>query len=317
MAASHIISGMDDTFQALLTASIEASLTAAVNNRTFLGLPTMRAVMAADTGLAQLMGALGIQRTFWDLGAASAAASAEGTDPTPITVTPVAATLTPSRKVHGRRIFDYAAHLTAGITSGNMAPSAVVALVNEAFAIWENTYAGLFKALAPSASTGYGTTGTPLTWRAFSDAVLDLVDAGASGAGVVAVLNLKGLRDLRDDALSLGGAVSMAPQIQQFLDLGRPGYVGRMLNVCDVVCLPGLATSGSDTIGMVFGAPGVHSKHEAVPLGLGAVGVLDAGMFTVEAKRAAGGLTDIQTVIHNAAGIAQQAGVRKLTFKTT
>jgi hypothetical protein len=81
--------------------------------------------------------------------------------------------------------------------------------------------------------------------------------------------------------------------------------------------LPGLATSGGDTYGALFSAEGVGIKHENVPLGFGAEVIADLGFLTMEAKRAAGGISQIHTVSHNGVGIRQQAACRRIRYATT
>jgi len=314
MAPGPLYSDLENTNQALVTIGVIAALTTAKNNATFAMSPVMQAVLGRDPGFAPIIGALGIQTSIMNLGQAALAATAEGVDPTATDFAVAPATLTPARQALQRVMSDFGAAKIDGLLRGDIGPQLLNALIADGVSGWSNRLAALTKALASSVTGTAGTSGAPLAWSSFSDSVYELMEQGNSG--LVCFVDLKGAKDLRDDATSLGGAIANDAQMLQFSNLSQPGYIGRFMGVCDVYMLPSLYATGGDTYGLMFGEAGIHTKHEAVPLGVGADVIADVGFLTIEAKRGAGSTTKIDTVAHMAVGIREQNGIRRLRYLT-
>lgn len=320
MAAGNWQSGAGpgDSNTALVAKSMEIALHESSKNRGIIASPVMRRILARDQGLGNLLGTLGLQFTFLDLGQGKMTATAEGSavaltnidDGTPVT-------LTPARRAKAIALSDWARTLNDALLQGVLAPSAIAALVFDGLRSWENDLVDRIAALATSATYSGGTTGQDFTWQALQDVTYDMTDRGASG-DAIALLKVKGVKDLAGDALSLGGAVQMAGQVQQFLNnAGKTGYIGRFFNGVDLYMCSELDTSGADDVGIIFNEDGIHTKHQQVPLPAEADSVANAGLFTVEATRSGGSMSRVETVTYNAVGIRQQPGLAKLLYSTT
>ena len=106
-------------------------------------------------------------------------------------------------------------------------------------------------------------------------------------------LKVKGIKDLADDSMSLGGAVQMSAQVQQFLQIGRTGYIGEFFGGLRVYMLDDVKVDGGDDVGTMLTPAGIRSAHEYVPLPaeLGSNIQLQSGApngwITVEGRRSA------------------------------
>lgn len=318
MAAGPWIStaGYGDANQSLVTKLLTVALHSSQKNGAAGASPVMMQILAKDEGLGNLMAALGVQISFADLGQAAAAATAEGTAVSATNTTATNRTLTPARREFARILSDYSRSLQDGIISGQLSGSALGALAMEGTMVWTNTLISLANALAASATYSSGTSGLDLTWEAMQHLNIDMADRGANGL-VQVHLDAKGVKDLSDDTLSLGGAVAMSQQVQQFMNAGSSGaYVGRFFGRMDIYMLSGLDTDGADTLGMAFTADGIHTKHQQVPLPAEADSLLYTGFFRQELRRTGGAVTRVETDMYNAAGILQQVAFAKIPYLT-
>lgn len=315
MATGTLNTSLGGIFQALMTPAVAAAVNRERNNQGFIGSPTVQAILARDPMMVAIMGAAGVQFTTLDYGQASLVSTAEGSDPAESDVTSAATTITPARRALLRKLSDYANAKLAGLLTGDLSPAMYNALIFDGVAAWSNGLAGSVKTLASSMSNIVGTSGAPAAWNHLRDGHMELVEYGQTET--VAIYDLKGIKDLTNDVASLGGVLANDPQLLQFQQTMRPGFVGRFFNGCNVYMLPGLATTGGDTYGAIFGAAGVGIKHEAVPLGFGAEVIADLGFLTMEAKRGAGSVSEIHTVSHNGVGIREQAACRRIRYATT
>lgn len=313
--------GIGDTNQALQTVAIRMAIDESIKNMGIIAAPAMQGVLMADEGLGNMFGALGISLGIATLGAGKAAATAEGTEASATNFSAANAIVTPARRQYLRTVSDYARSLNDSLLAGGLAPSAVAAIIRDSLGVWSNTVVDLICALASSATYTSGTTGTDYTWNAFHHLSIDMADRGAGGPKM-AILGAKGIKDLADDSLSLGGAVQMAAQIQQFLNAGSAAaggaaYVGRFFGDTDLYMCSELDTSGGDTLGLAFTAQGVQTKHQSVPLPAEADAVFQSPMYSIEARRPGGSVSTMSTVMYNAAGIADQKAFSKILYVTT
>ena len=204
------------------------------------------------------------------------------------------------------------------LLEGPLSPSAEAMLVYESYRYWANDIVDRAVALASSASNAVGTTGTALTWQKVQHGVYSFKDRGAGKDRKVMLIDLKGAKDLADDALSLGGAMQMSAQMQQFLNNGASGsYIGTFWGALDIHLCSELDADGGDTLGLIAGAGGIHSKHQRVALPAEAIQLTDTGVYTIEALRQSGGLTRWQMVSHNAIGIRENGRIAAVRYKTT
>ena len=171
-------------------------------------------------------------------------------------------------------------------------------------------------ALATSFTNSIGTTGLALSWSAMQNGIYNMKDRGVTGR-LLAITTVKGATDLANDALSLGGAVQMAGQVQQFINNGGDGaFIGTFFGNMDLYINSSVATSGGDTVGAMISTDGILMKSQRVPLGRSADVLSDTGFFTQEIRRPGGGLDRVETVSYRALGIVEQARVADITYVT-
>lgn len=312
--------GIGDANQSLITKSIEVALHESAKNSAIIASPVMQAVLQRDEGLGQLFGALGLSVGLAAIGQGKMAATAEGTEANATNYSLSSVTVTPARREYVRKVSDFARSMNESLLTGDLAPDVVATMIFEGMRTWENTLVDLVVALASSATYSSGTTSQAYTWQALHNLSIDMADRGDYGP-VHLLLSAKGTKDLSADAMSLGGAVSMAQQVQQFLNVAPSAsgaaFIGNFLGRFSLYMCSELDTDGSDTLGIAFSANGVQTKHQMVPLPAEAVRLIDAGVFTIEARRPGGGLSTFSVVSHNAAGVYQQGGLAKIVYATS
>jgi len=306
MAAGNFYTGAGpgDLNIALAPSLIEAKLVTSVKNREIIGHPVIQYALAQDEGFGQLMGALGVQVGFLDVGELVMASKAEGTEAAASNFTATSASLTPARKAIARKASDFDRSIQESMLSGDLSPDAYAVILYDAMTAWANTYVDLMGDLASAATYEIGTTGVALTWSAMKDGVIDMKDRGCHGP-FLGLITAKGAKDLSDDSLSLGGAVANAAEIQGMIpnaaegaSLGR--YFGNLdLYLCDAARLD---TDAADTLGSLWSPGGVHSKHQRVPLPGEATALINTGLVTVEMRRPGGGVTTFEAVSHLGVG---------------
>jgi hypothetical protein len=190
-------------------------------------------------------------------------------------------------------------------------------MIFEAYSIWGNTVVDLLVALSASAGHAIGTTGTALTWAALQNGAYSFKNDG-NPSDVLALLTLKGVQDLAADSLSLGGAIQMSAQMQQFLNTGVSGaFIGRFMNGIDIYLNSELDTSGGDTLGFMFSDEGVATKHQIVPIRNSGNPVINAGFFSQEIRRPGGGVDRYSTAMYVGVGINQDHACRRIIYSTT
>jgi len=298
--------GLGDANISVAARTIQVALDSSVKNNEIMGHPVIRDLMARDQGLGQLMGELGVSVGLAALGAGKASATAEGTEATPTNFSLTnSATVTPARRAYARDVGDFARSVQESMLRGEISPQAEAMLAYEGLRIWTNTVVDLIAATASSATYEIGTTATALTWQEINEGVIDLKDRGAATGPALGLISAKGAKDLASDALALGGAVQWAPQMQQLLATAQSGaFIGRIGGV-DWFLNGELDADGGDTLGIVM-TPGSHlMKHQRVALPREAEQLVDAGFYTIEARRPGGGVTRAETVFHNAVGILE------------
>lgn len=313
--------GIGDSSQSLASSLIKVAIDPTQLNVTIAAHPVMRAILAEDAGLGNVIGALGLQVSFVDLGTGKAASTSEGNAPSLSTMTITNVTLTPARKAHGMSATDWGRSISQQLLSGDIAPDVYAALAYNALRVYINTLVNEIVSLASSATNSIGASGKALTWSDLFDGSIDMkARGGVGGSGLVLVLlDAKGVKDLANDALASGGAIALSPQMQQFLNGGvSGGYIGRFLGAFDIYLCPELDTDSGDKLGIGFTEEGVHTKHQQVPLPMEAISLVDAGFYTVEMYRGAGtGATTFYTTFHLAVGIRQQQGIVKIIYVAT
>ena len=309
-------SGLGDANQALVTKTIEVAMHTSIKNLEAIGHPVMRTILARDEGLGNLLGALGMSFSLADIGQAVAAATAEGTAVGATNFDEASVTLTPARYEFARVIGDFGRSIGQGLLRGELSPDAYALLAYEGYRVWANTLVDLILDLASTCGTEIGTTGVPLTWQVLQDGCYDLKDAGTSDS-MVCFLSNKGCKDLANDALTIGGAVQMASQVQQFLETGTSGArIGRFFNGLDIYMSSSCDVDGGDTLGMIFSPQGVHTKHQQVPLPPEAMGLVNAGFYRMEMRRPGGAVSNISTDMYLAVGLRQDAATRAVRYVT-
>lgn len=310
--------GIGDAFVALMVSTIAVGLDPTNLNVEISAHPVMLSIMARDETLSNIIGALGIRVSFVDLGRSKMAATSEGSAPSLTNMTVTNVSLTPARYAFARSATDWARSIAEQMQTGQIADDVYALMVFDALRTWINTIVNLVVALASSATYSIGVSGSALTFAALTDGLTDMrARGGVGGSGLVlCLLSSKGVKDLQNDALALGGAAALAPQMQQFLNGGASGgYIGRFLGALDIYLCPELDSDGDDTLGIAFTEEGIHTKHQRVPLPSEAIALADAGMFTVEMSRGAGtGTTTFTTSSHVAVGIRQQQGLAKIVY---
>lgn len=319
MAAGNWLTdaGLGDANIAVSAATIQVALHASIKNLEVIGHPVMRGMLARDTGLGQLMGALGVKLSFADLGQGKLAATAEGTEATATNFEEASVSITPARRAFARKSSDMARSIQESMLREEISPDAYALIVYEGFRLWANSVVDVTVALASGLSNEIGTTGTALTWAEMSDGVYDLKDRGAATGPALGMVTAKGAKDLSNDGLSLGGAVQMAQQIQQLIpNAGNGAYLGRYFGTMDLYLNSELDTDSGDTLGILLTDGCIQSKHQQVPLPRESFALVNAGFFTVEMRRPGGGLTTFETVSHFGAAEAEDgrgAAIRYVT----
>lgn len=312
MAAGNWLSsaGIGDANIAVSARGIKVALNAAEKNREAAAHPVIQGMLARDSGLGPLMGALGLGMSFADLGQGKLAATAEGTEATATNFATTNVVVTPARRAWARKVSDYARSLQGGLIDDGV----IGAIAYDSTMAWLSSLVDQIAALASSATNEIGSTGVPLTWQALNEGIMDLKDRGAAQGRAMALVTAKGAKDLADDALSLGGAVALAPQIQQLMaNAGSGAYVGSFGGV-DAYLNSELDTDSGDTLGMLLTDGAVISKHQPVILPTEADAVINAGFFTVEARRPGGGLSTLETVAYNAVAIAENGRMAAIRY---
>ena len=261
MAAGNWLSsaGIGDANIAVSARGIKVALNAAEKNREAAAHPVMQAMLARDSGLGPLMGALGLGMSFADLGQGKLAATAEGTEATATNFSTTNVVVTPARRAWARKVSDYARSLQGGLIDEGV----IGAIAYDSTMAWLSSLVDQIAALASSATNEIGSTGVPLTWSALNEGIMDLKDRGAAQGRALALVTAKGAKDLADDALSLGGAVALSPQIQQLMaNAGSGAYVGSFGGV-DAYLNSELDTDSGDTLGMLLTDGAVISQAPA------------------------------------------------------
>lgn len=317
MAAGNWLTsaGLGDAAIAISARTIQAAVSDSIKNQEVIGDPVFQAMLAADAGLGQLMGALGIGSSFAAIGQGKMAATAEGTEASATNFSTANVVVIPARKAFTRVIGDFAVSIQAGLLAGELSPNQYSLLIYEGYRIWANSYVDMVVAHASSATHEIGVTGTSLTWAAMQEGIYDFKNRGASSEVCVA-LTAKGAKDLAADALSLGGAVAMSQQVQGFIANARSGAFICTQFGANFYLNSELDTDSGDDLGVLLSPGAIQTKHQRVPLPAEAEQVADTGLFTIEARRAGGGVTNFETVTHNSSAIAEQdrwAAVRYLT----
>ena len=309
--------GLGDANIAVASRTIRSALHQSIKAQEVMGHPVMQALLAADEGLGQLMGELGVSISLAAIGQGVQAATAEGTEATPTNfATSNSATVTPARTAFARDVSDYARSLQDGLLTGVLSPSAYALLVYDGMRVWQNSIVTEMLALATSFTNSIGTTGLALSWSAMQNGIYNMKDRGVTGR-LLAITTVKGATDLANDALSLGGAVQMAGQVQQFINNGGDGaFIGTFFGNMDLYINSSVATSGGDTVGAMISTDGILMKSQRVPLGRSADVLSDTGFFTQEIRRPGGGLDRVETVSYRALGIVEQARVADITYVT-
>lgn len=323
MSAGQIIrtAGLGDALVATATSSIQVALDPTNLNAQITAHPVVTAILARDEAMGNILGALGVQMSFVNLGQSKMAATSEGAAPSLTTMLVSNISLTPARYAMARNATDWARTHLEPLLNGSIAPNVYALMVFDALRAWINTIVNMICALATSATGSAGTSGGRLTFAALTDMVTDMqAGGGVGGSGLILMLlDAKGVKDLQSDILALGGAAALAPQMQQFLSRApNSGYIGRILDCVDIYLCPELDTDSGDTLGIAFTEEGVQTKHQLVSLPAEAIPVISAGFVTVEANRGSGtGATTFTTTTHVSAGIRQQQGIRKVVYATT
>lgn len=302
------------------------AITGAVKNRAALGDPVMLAILQSDRTLGNFVGILLRRITTLSLGGGKAADVAEGAAQaasTPITATPIAPP--PTRREYARDILDSERSHLAGLGMGDLPPDILDAIVQEAVDTYGNTLISDILNLSTSASYAIGVTGTALSWSAMQNGYYDHINRGAGApVGAMAGIRVKGVKDLAADAMSLGGAIQMSSQVQQFLNIGKNGFIGEFFGGLRLYMLDDVKTDGIDDVGMMWSPEGIATSHDIVPLPEESADVIvqagrDLGWITVEAKRAVGTSagTRIETAFRLGTAIGDPKGVTKIIYKTS
>ena len=291
-----------------------AALTAANKNQEAAAHPVMQAMLARDAGVGQMLGAYGYGVTFADLGSGKLSAEVEGSEASPTNFSTTNVTVTPARRAFTREVGDYARSLQEGLLMGEIGPDVEVMLAYEGTRLWMNSLVDQIAALASSATNTIGSTGVPLTWSALNEGILDLKNRGAAQGQAMALVTVKGAKDLADDALSLGGAVSLAPQIQSLLANASAGaFVGELGGV-SVYLSSELDQDSGDDLGLLLTDGAVISKHQQVALPREANTLINAGFYSMEMRRPGGSRTFIETVAYNGVAIAENGRMAAIRY---
>lgn len=302
--------------------AMQRAITSAAKNKAAIADPVMASILQRDATIGPIIGSLLQRMTLLDLGGGKAAAIAEGAAQQAATaVTPVNVGPTPTRREYARDLLDSERAQLAGLGTGELPPNILDAFVAEGLDVWGNTVLSDVLALATSASYSGGTSGVALSWSAFQNAYLDMVNRGAVGpAGVIAAVKVKGIKDLSNDVLSLGGAVQFASQVQQFLDIGSNGFVGSFFGGnLRLYMLDDVAVSVGDDVGMMVAEHGIHVAHKIIPLPESATVLVQSGpgnWISREAKRstANSATTRVETAFWTASAVCDAEALTKLLY---
>lgn len=306
--------GIGDANNAVTARGIQAALTAANKNMEASAHPVMQAMLARDQGVGNMLGAVGFGMSFADIGSGKLAATAEGTEATATNFSTSNVAVTVARRAFARQVSDYARSLQEGLLMGEIGPTAEALLAYEGTRVWVNSLVDQIAALASSATNTIGSTGVPLTWSALNEGILDLKDRGAASGRAMALVTVKGAKDLADDALSLGGAVAMAPQIQQLLANASSGsYIGSFGGI-DAFVNGELDTDSGDDLGLLLTDGAIISKHQTVALPREADVLVNAGFYSMELRRPGGSVSTIETVAYNGVSIAENGRMAAIRY---
>jgi hypothetical protein len=304
--------------------ALRRAITSASKNKAAIADPVMASIIQRDAVLGPVVGALLQRMSLLDLGGGKATATAEGAAQlASAAVTPTNIAPAPTRREYARDLLDSERSQLAGLGMGELPPDILDAFVMEGVDVWGNTVLSDILALATGASYSAGTTGTALSWAALQNGYLDMVNRGAVGeAGVFAAIKVKGIKDVANDVLSLGGAVQMANQVQQFMEVGKSGYVGSFFGGLRLYMLDDVATSGGDDVGVMLSERGVLTAHKVIPLPESATVLVQAGggnWISREAKRSTSlsATTRIETAFWTASAAADPAAMTKLIYVST
>lgn len=300
-------SGVGDANLTVGARTIQTALSDAAKNREIIAHPVIMDMLMRDEAMGQLLGALGISESLLTFGTGKATDKAEGSATTSTNYsTTNLATLTPARKTFARTASDFGLSVQEGLLRGELSPLHEGMIALEAYAVWANTIVSLIGALGSSLTYEIGSTGTPLTASALNHGIIDMKNRGVNGRGL-GLLNAVGAKALTDDVSSLGGAVALSPAAQQGIQrLTSGAFIGSWNDVDYYLCND-IPDDGTDYSGLVLTPGALRSKHQFVKLGRGANVVQDVGMYTIEALRGAGGITQYDIAMHLAVGIREQA----------
>jgi hypothetical protein len=307
-------SGIGDGNNASTARGIMAALTEANKNMEAAAHPVMQAMLARDAGVGQMLGAYGYGVTFANLGSGKLAAETEGNEASPTNFSTTNVTVTPARRAFTREISDYARSLQEGLLMGEIGPDVEVMLAYEGTRLWMNSLVDQIAALASSATNTIGSTGVPLTWSALNEGIMDLKNRGAASGRAMALVTVKGAKDLADDALSLGGAVQMAPQIQGLIANATAGAYIASLGGVDVYLNSELDQDAGDDLGLLLTDGALISKHQQVALPREADALVNAGFYSMEMRRPGGSVSYIETVAYNGVAIAENGRMAAIRY---
>jgi hypothetical protein len=310
--------GFGDVLSATATRALEFALLTQTKNKTFLGHPVIRAILAADSGIQGMAGGLAQRFGLLTVGDKTMAATAVGSKAAATNTSAATLDITPSRRQLVINASDDGISMVGEVDLAR-AMEIMSYLVTEGTAAWENSYTAALLALISSLSVTAGTTGTPLTWAAAFNACIDFSNRGNAGPAIM-ILDAKGVKDLAGDMSSLGGAVAFSRQAQSLLDSGaKAGMVMEgFAGVADVVMLSGLPTSGADTYGAIVGSKAWRSKHKVLPFAPGVQAVYNVGLHRCEALRGDGtDVTGFSFTTYFGVGELDDNGGTRLIYKTT
>jgi hypothetical protein len=315
-------SGIGDANNAAAAAVLEEAFTGESLGNGLLASPPMRAMLADDAAaLGGLTGALALKWGLVDIGTGAMAATGEGSAASATNFSVSTGTLTPARRAFARKISDYGAHIQQALLTAPIG-TVTALLARDAYGVWRNSLITLVATLFGSASYTIGTSGAALTWQVLQFGVMDAVYRSGGSAGTfAAMLSKQQVQDLAADAMSLGGAVQMSAQVQQFLSQNTGGdaaYIGRFFGVVDLYMSNRLTTSGGDVIGGLFGTGAIVCRHERVMPLPGGTPAFDAGFFSAEWRARNGdGTATIDFIAHNAVAIKQSLALAKIQTRAS
>ncbi|MEY2669051.1 MAG: hypothetical protein RJA59_1689 [Pseudomonadota bacterium] len=316
MAAGNWTSGAGggDAILAVGPRALYLALNSANKNREAIGHPVMQAMLMRDEGLGPLLGAIGQGVSFLDIGQAKMTAVAEGTEATATNYTATNVTITTARRAGARKISDFAASLQEGLLRGELAPNMLSHIIYDATMMWGSDLLNRIVAFATSASNVIGTTGTALTWSAVNEGILDLKNRGVVGGPALALISVKGAKDLAADGLSLGGAVGFSGQAQGFIANAQSGaYIGTFWGV-DFFLNSEIDASGGDDFGLILTDGAVGSKHQPTPLPSNADAIFQTPAFTIEARRPGGGINTLECASYNGVAVLEEGRMAALRY---